>query len=79
MKSGRVLYAGISVAAAFVACSGGETDRGGPGPSACALADNGTSADRVKSATILDKLNNAGHSEPLWFDPNCNGPPEACE
>jgi hypothetical protein len=43
------------------------------------LFDNGTSADRVKMATILDKLNNEGDNEPLWFDPNCNSPPETCE
>lgn len=34
--------------------------------------DAGTSAERVMIATILDKLNNEGHSEPLWFSPTCN-------
>lgn len=33
--------------------------------------DAGTNAERVTIATILDKLNNEGHSEPLWFDPKC--------
>lgn len=36
------------------------------------LFDSGTAADQVKMATILDKLNNAGDNEDLWFDPNCN-------
>jgi hypothetical protein len=43
------------------------------------LFDSGTSADRVMMATVLDKLNNAGDNEPLWFDPNCNSPPQPCE
>jgi hypothetical protein len=43
------------------------------------LFDAGTDADRVKMATILDKLNNAGNNEPLWFDPNCDDPPATCD
>lgn len=48
-----------------------------------ALMDSGSDADRVKMATILDKLNNAGDSEPLYFDPTCKGaavaPPPQCQ
>jgi hypothetical protein len=43
------------------------------------LFDAGSDADRVKSATVLDKLNNAGTDADLWFDPNCNNPPASCE
>jgi hypothetical protein len=47
------------------------------------LYDSGSDADRVKIATILDKLNNAGNDQPLYFDPKCKSapvsPPVACE
>lgn len=43
------------------------------------LFDVGAKAERVKMATILDKLNNAGKDEPLWFDPTCKSPPHPCE
>lgn len=36
------------------------------------LFDSGTAAEQQKMATVLDKLNNEGHDEDLWFDPNCN-------
>ena len=42
------------------------------------LFDAGSNADRVKIATILDKLNNAGHDADLYFDPNCNSAPQSC-
>jgi hypothetical protein len=41
------------------------------------LFDSGSSADRVKMATVLDKLNNEGDAGDLWFDPTCNNPPPA--
>ncbi|MRG96248.1 hypothetical protein [Polyangium spumosum] len=47
------------------------------------LYDAGSSTDRVKMATILDKLNNTGTEEELYFDPTCKSapvlPPPACE
>ncbi|MCC6558431.1 MAG: hypothetical protein IT372_36285 [Polyangiaceae bacterium] len=43
------------------------------------LYDAGSNTNRVKMATILDKLNNAGDAEDLWFDPTCNSPPPVCE
>jgi hypothetical protein len=42
------------------------------------LFDSGSDADRVKMATILDKLNNEGDNEDLWFDPTCSRPAESC-
>ena len=36
--------------------------------------DSGSSADQLKMATILDKLNNAGDAADLWFDPTCRTP-----
>jgi hypothetical protein len=47
------------------------------------LYDAGSDADRVKIATILDKLNNSANEKPLYFDPKCKSslvaPPTACE
>jgi hypothetical protein len=47
------------------------------------LYDAGSDADRVKIATILDKLNNSANEKPLYFDPKCKSqpvsPPVACE
>lgn len=43
------------------------------------LFDAGSDADRTKMATVLDKLNNAGDNEPLWFDPTCKSPPASCD
>jgi hypothetical protein len=47
------------------------------------LYNAGSDADRVKMATILDKLNNAGDAAALYFDPTCKSapvaPPPACE
>jgi hypothetical protein len=43
------------------------------------LFDAGGDADRVKAATVLDKLNNAGNNEDLWFSPTCSGAPPSCE
>jgi hypothetical protein len=42
------------------------------------LFDSGSGADRVKMATILDKLNNEGDSADLWFDPTCSRPAVSC-
>ena len=42
------------------------------------LFDSGSDADRVKMATILDKLNNEGDSSDLWFDPTCKRPAVPC-
>ena len=48
-----------------------------------ALYDSASDADRGKMATILDKLNNTGNEEELYFDPTCNSapvaPPPDCE
>jgi hypothetical protein len=44
-----------------------------------ALFDSGSAADRVKAATIFDKLNNDGHNEDLWFDPTCHDAPADCD
>ncbi len=48
-----------------------------------ALYDSGSDADRIKIATVLDKLNNAANDAPLYFDPTCKtapvAPPVACE
>ena len=35
------------------------------------LFDSGSAADQAKMSTVLDKLNNEGHDEDLWFDPKC--------
>lgn len=35
------------------------------------LFDSGTGADQTKMSTVLDKLNNDGHNEDLYFDPKC--------
>jgi hypothetical protein len=47
------------------------------------LYDSGSEADRIKMGTVLDKLNNAGDNQPLYFEPNCKSqpvsPPVACE
>jgi hypothetical protein len=43
------------------------------------LFDAGSSTERVKIATILDKLNNAGDNAPLYFDPTCNSAPSPCD
>lgn len=43
------------------------------------LFDAGAKAERVKMASILDKLNNAGDGEPIWFDPTCRSPTQPCE
>ena len=42
------------------------------------LFDSGVSCDQEKMATILDKLNNEGDGEDLWFDPTCRNPPTPC-
>lgn len=41
--------------------------------------DSGSDAERNKLAGILDKLNNAGDAEPLWFSPTCKAPPTTCK
>jgi hypothetical protein len=43
------------------------------------LYDSGSGANQNKMATILDKLNNAGDNEDLWFDPTCNSPVPSCD
>jgi len=40
---------------------------------------SGSSADRIKMGTVLDKLNNAGDAEPTWFDPTCKSNVVSCE
>lgn len=40
--------------------------------------DNGTDAERVFFGGILDKMNNAGDHEALWFSPTCSEAPGVC-
>lgn len=41
------------------------------------LYETGSAADQVKMATILDKLNNSGDAQALYFDPTCKSAPVA--